>query len=307
MTKVLVTGGHGFLGQHIVQELMARNYDVEIAPRSSECDLRESIQVGQLIFTTRPDIVIHAAAHCGGIGLNKEKPAELFYDNIMMGVQLMHKAWKYQVNKFVQIGTICEYPNIVEVPFREETIWDGYPETTNAAYGIAKKALLVQGQAYRQQYDFDVIHLLPVNLYGPGDNFDPESSHVIPALIRKIAEAHKVDAPSVDVWGTGRASREFLYVADAAEAIVSAMESYSEAAPVNIGSGVEITIAKLVETIANAIGYRGLVMFDGNKPDGQPRRCLDTQRAKTKFGFEATTSLDEGLEKTIKWYYEEIA
>ena len=307
MTKVLVTGGHGFLGQHIVQELMARNYDVEIAPRSSECDLRESIQVGQLIFTTRPDIVIHAAAHCGGIGLNKEKPAELFYDNIMMGVQLMHKAWKYQVNKFVQIGTICEYPNIVEVPFREETIWDGYPETTNAAYGIAKKALLVQGQAYRQQYDFDVIHLLPVNLYGPGDNFDPESSHVIPALIRKIAEAFKADAPSVDVWGTGRASREFLYVADAAEAIVSAMESYSEAAPVNIGSGVEITIAKLVETIANAIGYRGLVMFDGNKPDGQPRRCLDTQRAKTKFGFEATTSLDEGLEKTIKWYYEEIA
>jgi GDP-L-fucose synthase len=307
MTKVLVTGGYGFLGQHIVQELMARNYDVEIAPRSSECDLRDSSAVNGLLASSRPDIVIHAAAHCGGIGLNKEKPAELFYDNIMMGVQLMHKAWKYQVNKFVQIGTICEYPNIVEVPFREETIWDGYPETTNAAYGIAKKALLVQGQAYRQQYDFDVIHLLPVNLYGPRDNFDPESSHVIPALIRKIAEAFKADAPSVDVWGTGRASREFLYVADAAEAIVSAMESYSEAAPVNIGSGVEITIAKLVEMIADAIGYRGLVMFDGNKPDGQPRRCLDTQRAKTKFGFEARTSLEEGLQKTIKWYYEEIA
>jgi len=252
----------------------------------------------------RPDIVVHAAAHCGGIGLNKAKPGELFYDNMMMGLLLMEEGRKCGVEKFVQIGTVCEYPKFTKVPFEESEIWNGYPEETNAPYGIAKKALLVQGQAYRQQYGFNVIHLLPVNLYGPGDNFNPESSHVIPALIKKIANAKEMNEATVSIWGSGNASREFLYVDDAARAVVKAVELYNEAGPVNIGSGSCVTISELASTIARLIGYEGKFVFDTSMPDGQPRRNLAVNLAKEKFGFEATTGLEIGLDKTIRWWYD---
>ena len=301
--RIVVTGGAGFLGSHIVDKLHERGYKKIMVPRFSEWDFRRYEDVRSLYHIVQPDVVIHAAAHCGGIGLNKEKPAELFYDNLMMGLMLMEEARKNGVKKFVQIGTICEYPKFASVPFGEDEIWNGYPEETNAPYGIAKKALLVQGQAYRQQYGFNVIHLLPVNLYGPRDNFNPSSSHVMPALIKKFADARQSGADKVEVWGSGKAGREFLYVEDAANAIVDATESYNGAEPVNIGTGSEVTIAVLAEMIAAAIGFTGQIVFDANKPDGQPRRCLDIQRAKEEFGFEAKTDLKTGLTRTIEWYY----
>jgi GDP-L-fucose synthase len=302
--NIIVTGGKGFLGHHVINKLLERGYPVVRAPEPIEdCDLRKVDDIRWMLRLYKPDVVIHLAAHVGGIGLNKAKPAELFYDNVLMGVQLMHESCMAGVEKFVQIGTICEYPKFAQVPFKEERIWTGYPEETNAPYGIAKKALLVQGQAYRQQYGFNVIHLLPVNLYGPGDNFNPDSSHVIPASIMKIAEAKKNQAPKVEIWGTGHATREFLYAGDAAEAIVLAMEKYNGAEPVNIGTGHEISIERLVWMIARKIGYMGEVVFDVSKPDGQPRRCLDITKAREQFGFLAKTNLEEGLDKTIEWYY----
>jgi GDP-L-fucose synthase len=301
--RIVVTGGNGFLGHHVVNKLRERSYPFVRVPEFEDYDLRYADDIKAMLRLYRPDVVIHLAAHVGGIGLNKERPAELFYDNILMGVQLLHESWVHQVEKFVQIGTICEYPKFAEVPFKEEKIWTGYPEETNAPYGIAKKALLVQGQAYRQQFGFNVIHLLPVNLYGPGDNFDPNSSHVIPALIMKIAEAKKVNAPKVEIWGTGRATREFLYAGDAAEAIVLAMEKYNGADPVNIGTGHEISIERLVWAIARKIGYMGEITFDASKPDGQPRRCLDITKAREQFDFMAKTNLEEGLDSAIEWYY----
>jgi GDP-L-fucose synthase len=304
--RIVVTGGAGFLGRHIVAELYTRGYNTVCVPRSREFDLRTLPGIQGMLFAFEPQIMIHAASHSGGIGLNKAKPAELFFDNAIMGITLMDAAYRAGVEKFVQIGTVCEYPKFTHTPFIEGDLWNGYPEETNAPYGIAKKALLVQGQAYRQQYGFNVIHLLPVNLYGPGDNFNPDSSHVIPALIKKFAEAHESKAPFVILWGTGTASREFLYVEDAAEAIVSATELYNGAEPINIGTGSEITMGALARMIADKIGYIGEIIFDTSKPDGQPRRCLDVQKAYKEFDFEAKTRLGIGLDKTIEWYYTKV-
>jgi GDP-L-fucose synthase len=255
-----------------------------------------------MLSDTRPDVVIHLAARVGGIGANRAHPADFFYDNLMMGAQLMHESWRAGIDKFVAVGTVCAYPKHTPVPFRESDLWDGYPEETNAPYGLAKKMLLVQAQAYRAQYGFNAIYLLPVNLYGPGDNFDPADSHVIPALIRKIVEAKERNVPAVDVWGTGRATREFLYVGDAARGIVSAAERYDGSEPVNIGSGMEISIRELAGLIARIVGYDGQLAFDSTKPDGQPRRCLDTSRAEEWFGFRAETEFASGLQHTVEWY-----
>jgi len=301
--RIVVTGGTGFFGSHIIDRLLAQGCSHVMIPQHSMYDLRKHGDVLVMMRTLCPNIVIHAAALCGGIGLNKAKPAELFYDNMIMGLLMMEEARKNGVEKFVQLGTVCEYPKFAKIPFQEDDLWGGYPEETNAPYGIAKKALLVQGQAYRQQYGFNVIHLLPVNLYGPGDNFNPDSSHVIPALIKKFADAHQSGASEVNLWGTGKASREFLYVEDAAEAVVSATELYDGAEPINIGTGSEIAISALTTMIADKIGYTGKIIFDVNKPDGQPRRCLDVQKAKQEFGFTAKTSLEIGLDKTLNWYY----
>ena len=303
--RICVTGGAGFLGSNIVRLLRERGAVVNV-PRSHDWDLRDPRAVEEYLWGMRPDIIIHAAAQAGGIGLNQEKPGELFYNNAIMGIQLMEEARKIGVLKFVQLGTICEYPKFTQTPFREETLWDGYPEDTNAPYGIAKKALLVMGQAYRKQYGFNAVHLLPVNLYGPRDNFDPSSSHVIPALIRKFVDARNTDAKEVVLWGDGSASREFLYVEDCAEAVVKATELYDEGEPVNIGTGAEITIRDLSSLIANLVDYSGGIVYDVTKPNGQPRRCLDTSKAKEKFGFEARTKLEVGLTKTILWYYRHI-
>lgn len=300
--KILITGGAGFLGSHIVSILKSRGVKKEniFIPRSRECDLRVRKNCDKIV--KGKDIVIHLAARVGGIGFNREKPAELFYDNAIMSIQLMDAAYRAGVKKFVAVGTVCAYPKFTPVPFKESDLWNGYPEETNAPYGLAKKISLVQAQAYRRQYGFNAIYLLPVNLYGPGDNFDPSSSHVIPALIRKVAEAKKTDSSFLEVWGSGSASREFLYVEDAAESVVLAAERYDGSEPVNLGSGSEISIKDLVSLICRLMDFKGEVRWDKSKPDGQPRRCLDVSMAHKEFGFRAKTGFEEGLKKTIDWY-----
>jgi GDP-L-fucose synthase len=300
--KILVTGGSGFLGSHVTRMLRQKGYEQLMIPRSSEHDLRNPEVSRKLLLAEKPDIVIHLAASVGGIEANRLKPATFFYDNAAMGIHLMEAARQANVEKFVICGTICSYPKYGAIPLREEELWEGYPEETNAPYGLAKKMLLVQAQAYREQYGFRSVYLLPVNLFGPRDNFDPVSSHVIPALIRKCIEAKEQGVPVVKAWGTGQATREFLYVEDAAEAIVMAAERYDGAEPVNVGTGREIRIEKLAELIAGLTGFTGRFEWDTTKPDGQPRRCLEVSRAERYFGFKARTTLEEGLRKTIEWY-----
>jgi len=298
--RVLVTGGAGFLGSAVVAELRRRGPAEVRIPRSREADLREREACRRAVEGI--DLVVHLAAKVGGIGLNREKPGELFFDNLIMGVQLLEEARRAGVGKVVTTGTICAYPKFTPVPFREDDLWNGYPEETNAPYGIAKKALLVQSQAYRQQYGLNSIFLLPVNLYGPGDNFDPRSSHVIPALVKKVHDAQRRGDRFIDVWGTGRATREFLYVDDAARGIVLAAERYDDPDPVNLGAGFEISIKDLTELVCELMGFRGELRWDATKPDGQPRRQLDTSRARDRFGFVATTDFQAGLAATIEWY-----
>lgn len=300
--RVLVTGGNGFLGSFVVRRLKERGCKDIFIPRSQDYDLVRMQGVKKAYRDARPDIVIHLAAKVGGIGANLRNPGKFFYDNLMMGVQLIEEGRQRGIEKFVAIGTICSYPKFAPVPFEEKDLWEGYPEETNAPYGLAKKMLLVQSQAYRQQYGFHSIFLMPVNLYGPGDNFDPGSSHVIPALIKKCVEARRRDDPSIVVWGTGRATREFLYVDDAARAIVLATERYDKPEPVNIGAGFEISVKDLVKLIARLTGFKGKVVWDTSRPDGQPRRCLDTTRARQEFGFRASIKMEKGLKKTIAWY-----
>lgn len=300
--RICVTGGAGFLGQHLVRNLQSKGAHDIFIPRYSEYDLVKGEDIARMLADAKPDIIIHLAAHVGGIGANLARPAEFFYDNLMMGVQLMHQAWQRGVEKVVALGTICAYPKYTPIPFKEENLWDGYPEETNAPYGLAKKMLLVQSQAYRQQYGFNSIFLLPVNLYGPGDNFDLASSHVIPALIRKCVEAKEQGADEIVAWGDGSPTREFLYVEDAAEGIALATQSYNRSDPVNIGSSFEISIKELTELIARLTGFEGQVRWDTSKPNGQPRRKLDTTRAKEYFGFSAKTNFEDGLRKTIDWY-----
>jgi GDP-L-fucose synthase len=300
--RVMVTGGGGFLGSAVVQRLQEAGTADIFVPRSRDYDLRTPDGIDRALGDGRPDLVIHLAAVVGGIGANRENPGRFFYENAVMGIELMERARLAGVGKFVQIGTVCAYPKFTPVPFREDDIWNGYPEETNAPYGLAKKMLLVQGQAYRQQYGFDVIHLIPVNLYGPGDNFNPASSHVIPALIKKCVDAREAGLDHIEVWGTGSASREFLYVGDAAEGIVLGAEHYDGAEPVNLGVGREITIHDLVELIVRLTRFAGEIRWDSSKPDGQPRRVLDTSRARERFGFVATTDFEDGLRRTIDWY-----
>jgi GDP-L-fucose synthase len=301
-TRFLVTGGAGFLGSFVVKALEARGAKSVFVPRSAEFDLREYKNITAVMDQSKPDVIIHLAAVVGGIGANRERPAEFFYDNLIMGTQLFHEAWKRGVGKFVTIGTVCAYPKHTPVPFSEEDIWDGYPEETNAPYGLAKKMLLVQGQAYQQQYGFDSIYLLPTNLYGPGDNFDAATSHVIPALIKKCLDAQRAGEEQIVVWGDGSPTREFLYVEDAAEGILLATEKYNDPDPVNLGSGFEISIKDLTTKIAHFTGFTGQIVWDTSKPNGQPRRNLDVERARESFGFKATTDFDEGLKRTIEWY-----
>lgn len=300
--RVVVTGGGGFLGQAVVRRLAAGGADRVFVPRSNEYDLRTSDGIDRLLVDGDPQLIIHLAAIVGGIGANRENPGRFFYENAIMGIELMERARVGGVEKFVQIGTVCSYPKFTPVPFREEDLWNGYPEETNAPYGLAKKMLLVQGQAYRAQYGFDVIHLIPVNLYGPGDNFDPASSHVIPALIKKCLDARDRGDGFIEVWGTGSASREFLYVDDAADGIVLAAEHYDDEDPVNLGVGREITIRELVDLIVRLTRFEGEVRWDTTKPDGQPRRALDTSRARDRFGFVARVGFEEGLQRTIEAY-----
>jgi GDP-L-fucose synthase len=300
--KVVVTGGAGFLGSHVVEKLEARGCRNIFVPRSADYDLVQMDQVGRLYRDTNPHIVIHLAAKVGGIGANRENPGKFFYDNLIMGAQMIEQGRRSGLEKFVAIGTICSYPKFTPVPFKEDDLWNGYPEETNAPYGLAKKMLLVQSQAYRQQYGFNSIFLLPVNLYGPRDNFDLNSSHVIPALIRKCIEAIQRQDREIMVWGTGKPTREFLYVEDAAEGILLAAERYNKSDPVNLGMGFEITIRDLVERIAGLTGFKGGIVWDPSKPDGQMRRMLDISRAEKEFGFKAKIGIDEGLKRTIEWY-----
>jgi len=330
--KITVTGGKGFLGTHLIPKLgIDRGCEHVSTADLPDYDLRHAGDIKKMFADQKPEIVIHLAGIVGGIGANREHPGQFFYDNAIMGIQLIHEAYLQKVEKFVALGTICCYPKLTPVPFKEMNLWEGYPEETNAPYGLAKKMLLVQSQAYRKQYGLNAIFLMPVNLYGPGDNFDPDSSHVIPSLIRKIVEAmggkqaarnrmqaliNKPARPSlgesdqsktdkaITVWGSGKASREFLYVEDAADALILATEKYNKPGPVNIGAGFEITIKDLVELIAKIIGFTGEIRWDTTKPDGQPRRMLDTSRAENEFGFKAKTAFDQGLKKTIKWYIE---
>lgn len=300
--KILITGGAGFLGSHVVDKLLAQGVPVTniLVPRSKDYDLRKWENC--LMVTRGVDLIIHLAAFVGGIQLNQANPGKMFYDNIIMGAQMMEAARQNDVEKFVALGTVCAYPVTPPIPFKEENLWDGYPEPTNAPYGLAKKMLLVQAQAYRQQYGMSAIYLLPINLYGPRDNFDPNASHVVPALIRKVDEAKQQGKPYIDVWGTGKATREFLFVEDAAEAIALASEKYNKPEPVNIGSGKEISIKDLMETICRLMEYRGELRWDLSKPDGQPRKQLDVTRAANGFGFCAKTFFEDGLRKTIDWW-----
>jgi len=299
--KVVVTGGAGFLGTHVVKKLLERGFSVE-APQHANFDLRDRHEVHRMFRMYEPDIVVHLAAVCGGIGANQKEPGRFFYDNLKMGLEMIDVAKDRGIEKFVQVGTVCAYPKLTPSPFTEDNLWNGYPEETNAPYGIAKKALLVQCQAYRQQYGMNAIYLIPVNLYGPDDNFDLENSHVIPALIRKCVEAKQAGADRIVVWGTGSAYREFLYVEDCAEAIVLATEKYNGSEPINIGTGSEISMKDLVGVIKGIAGFNGEIVWDTTKPDGQPRRRLDTSRATREFGFTAHTTLTEGLVKTVEWY-----
>jgi len=303
--RIVVTGGSGFLGRHVVQYLDRLGCSQVYVPRSAMFDLRKEQDIVRLMEEHRPEVIIHLAAVVGGIGANQKNPGKFFYDNLIMGAQLMEYSRLFGVEKFAAIGTICSYPKYTPVPFKESDIWNGYPEETNAPYGLAKKMMLVQSQAYREQYGFNSIFLLPVNLYGCWDNFDLESSHVIPAIIRKCLEAKEANRPSIALWGSGEVTREFIYAEDAAEAIVLAAEKYEDSEPINIGSGEEIAIKDLAETIRRLTGYEGEIVWDRSKPDGQPRRRLDVSRAKARFGFEARTDLETGLRRTIDWYRKE--
>jgi len=301
-TNICITGGDGFLGKHLVKKLIDTGHTNLFIPTINKYDLRNLQDIQRMYSDFKAEVVIHLAAIVGGIGANRENPGKFFYDNAIMGIQLLEEARKNKIEKFVSIGTICAYPKYTPVPFKEDDLWNGYPEETNAPYGLAKKMLLVQGQAYRQQYDFNSIFLLPVNLYGPGDNFNPSSSHVIPALIKKCVDASIRGDATITVWGTGNATREFFYVEDAAKAIILATQKYNGPLPINIGAGFEISIKDLVVLIADLTGFNGKIIWDSSKPDGQPRRMLDTSRAKNEFGFEATTTFREGLKKTINYY-----
>jgi GDP-L-fucose synthase len=305
--RILITGGCGFLGSYVVEEFQALGCKHLSVFRSTEYDLREPAETARLFNDTKPQIVIHIAAVVGGIGANRQSPGKFFYDNLIMGVEVIEQARLHRLEKVVVFGTVCAYPKFTPVPFREENLWDGYPEETNAPYGLAKKMLLVQAQAYRQQYGLNSIYLLPVNLYGPRDSFDPEKSHVVPALIKKCFDAIRSGADHIDVWGTGSASREFLYVRDCARAIVLATQHYDKPDPVNIGTGQEISVRELAELICELSGFRGEIRWDATKPDGQPRRCLDVSKAEQEFGFRARTDFREGLRKTIAWYRDCLA
>jgi len=300
--RVLVTGGSGFLGSFVVEKLHSKGCKDVFVPSSKDFDLVQMERVKKLYKDTQPDIVLHLAAKVGGIGANRDNPGKFFYDNLIMGAQTMEIARQVGVEKFVAIGTICSYPKFTPVPFKEENFWDGYPEETNAPYGLAKKMLLVQSQSYRHQYGFNSIFLLPVNLYGPGDNFDLSSSHVIPALIKKCCDAIKNGEKQITVWGTGKSTREFLYIEDAAKGIVLAAQKYNKSDPVNLGAGFEISIEDLVKLIVKTTGFEGEIVWDKTKPDGQPRRMLDTSKAEKEFGFKSKTKFDEGLRKTVQWY-----
>lgn len=300
--KIIVTGGAGFLGSFVVAKLKERGCADVFVPRSREYDLRDRAAIVRMLTQVKPDVIIHLAAVVGGIGANAKNPGSFFYDNAIMGLQLMEYARQFRVEKFVATGTICAYPKFTPIPFREQDLWQGYPEETNAPYGLAKKMMLVQGQAYREQYGFSSIYLLPVNLYGPKDNFDPESSHVIPALVRKCVEAKEAGAKEIVLWGDGSPTREFLYVEDAAEGIVLATEKYDGAEPVNLGSGEELAIKELATIVAGHTGFTGNIVWDPSRPNGQPRRRLDVSRAERFFGFRAKVSLHEGLGRTISWY-----
>ncbi|MCD6576485.1 MAG: GDP-L-fucose synthase [Anaerolineaceae bacterium] len=302
--RVCVTGGAGFLGKVIVRKLHERGVKDVFVPHIEDYNLVELKDINRMLADAKADLIIHLAAKVGGIGANQEHPAEFFYDNLLMGVQLMHRAWETGVEKFVAIGTICAYPKFTPVPFKEENLWDGYPEETNAPYGLAKKMLLVQAQSYRQQYGYNALFLLPVNMYGPGDNFNPKSSHVIPALIRKCIEAQEAGDKEIIVWGDGSPTREFLYVEDAAEGILLAAEKYNDSEPVNLGAGSEISIKDLIEMIAKKTGFTGKLVWDTSKPNGQPRRKLDTTRAFERFGFKAQMPFDEGMDRMIQWFRE---